>query len=206
MSTLSQLVTATRDELSEPTADFWTDTEIKRWINRANYDLADVAGIESATSSTITTADGTESYSTPTGFGLIEQVEFVDTDDSTNFFVMSPISIEDKIDGHAQPETYYLLGDKIFVSPVPDGVYTLRLWYYKAGVTLSADGDTPIIPAKYHDLLTLFAVSQAKRKADDPAWLTYLEDYVAGRNGMVEYLRNKGQGNRFQHVIDIDPY
>lgn len=204
MSTLAQLITAVRDEVSEPTAGFWSDAEITRWINRANYDLAAVAGIESATSGTITTIDGTESYTTPTGFGLVEQVEWVDPNNSDTFLLLTPMAVENRVDGKGQPTGFFILGDLLFLTPKPDAAYTLRVWFYKAGVTLTLTTDTPIIPSRYHDLLTLFAVSQAKRKADDPAYTTYLSDYISGRNGMVAYLRQKGQGNRFSQVIDTD--
>lgn len=204
MTTLAQLRTAVRDEISEPTPGFWSNAEIDRWLNRANYDLADAAAVESSTSSTVTTVSGTASYALPTGFGQVQQVEFVDPSDATAFRLLQPFDISERIDQVGEPEGYYILGGLLFISPTPDAVYSIKLWYYKAGVTLALDADVPIIPSKYHDLLTLFAVSQAKRKADDPAYVTYLDDYVAGRNGMIEFLRNKGQGNRFGQVVQWD--
>lgn len=201
---LGQIRTAVRDEISEPTAGFWSNAEIDRWINRANYDLVDAAGIESASAQTITTIDGTESYSLASDAGLVEQVELVDKTDSTEFTILRPLSLEQRdTDGKSEPVGYYVNGTKLFVVPVPDGVYTLRVWYTRAGVTLSADSDTPIIPARFHDLLTLFAVSQAKRKGDDPAYQTYLQDYVAGKEGMVAYLRSRGLGAN-PRILDLD--
>lgn len=204
MSTLVQIVTAVRDEISEPVPGFVTDVELKRWINRAHYDLIEVAGIESATSQSITTASGTESYALATDVGLVEQVELVDTANATLFTLLRPLSIERRdTEGKGKPAGYYVLEGKLYVVPLPDDVYTLRVWYTRAGVTLVNDADVPIIPARYHDLLTLFAVSQAKRKGDDPAYVTYIQDYVAGREGMVAYLRARGV-SADHRIVDLD--
>lgn len=204
MSTLAQLVTAVRDEVSEPVSGFVSDVEVKRWLNRANHDCVDAAGIQSTTSQTITTVNGTEQYSLSSDAGLVEQVELVDASDSNLFTVLRPLSIEQRdTDGKGEPLGYYVVENKLVVVPVPDGVYTLRVWYTRAGVTLSADGDVPIIPARFHDLLTLFTVSQAKRKGDDPSYVTYLQDYVSGRDAMVAYLRNRGMGTN-PRILDLD--
>lgn len=204
MSTLAQLVTAVRDEISEPTPGFVSDAEVKRWLNRANYDLVDAGAIESTTSQSITTVDGTEQYALESEAGLVEQVELVDASVSTEFTILRPLSLEERdTDGTGEPRGYYVVENKLVIVPVPDSTYTLRVWYTRSGVTLSADADVPIIPARFHDLLTLFAVSQAKRKGDDPAYVTYLQDYVSGRDGMVAYLRQRGLGAN-PRILDLD--
>lgn len=204
MSTLSQLRTAVRDEISEPTPGFVSNAEVDRWLNRAHYDCVDAAGIESTSSQSITTADGTEQYNLSSDAGLVEQVELLDASDNTLFTILRPLSVAERdTDGKGEPLGYYVIENKLVVVPIPDGIYTLRVWYTRAGVTLTNDSDTPIIPARYHDLLTLFAVSQAKRKGDDPAYVTYLQDYVSGRDAMVAYLRGRGLGTN-RRVIDLD--
>jgi hypothetical protein len=203
MATLLDIVTAVRDEISEPQPGFVSDTELKRWINRANYDLADAAGVESTTAQTITTSTDVESYALNADAGLVEQVERVDPSNSNLFTILTPLSLAERASDHGSPRGYFVLGSSLYTVPKPDAAYTLRVWYARIGVTLVADGDTPIIPARFHDLLTLFAVSQAKRKGDDPAYLTYLQDYVAGRDGMVVYLRARGSADG-RRIIDLD--
>lgn len=204
MSTLAQLRTAVRDEISEPTPGFVSNAEIDRWLNRANYDLIDAAGVEATSAQSITTADGTESYALPADIGMVEQVELLDSADSTIFTILRPLSLSERdTEGKGRPRGYYVLGTSLYLVPTPDAVYTLRVWHTRAGVTLSADGDTPIVPTRFHDLLTLYAVAQAKRKSDDPAYQTYLQDYVAGRAGMVGYLRSRGLATN-RRIIDLD--
>lgn len=204
MATFLELITAVRDEVSEPVEGFVSNVEVKRWLNRANHDCVEAAGIESTTSQSISTIDGTEQYTLSSDAGLVEQVELVDASDTTLFTILRPLSIEQRdTDGRGEPLGYYVVENKLVVVPVPDGVYTLRVWYTRAGVTLTADTDVPIIPARYHDLLTLFAVSQAKRKGDDPSFVTYLSDYVSGRDAMVAYLRSRGLGTNAR-IVDLD--
>lgn len=202
--TLLDIITAVRDEISEPTPGFVSNTEIKRWINRAYYDLLDAARVEATSSQSVTTAAGTENYALTSDAGLVEQVELIDQSDPDAFTILRPLALEERdTDGRGRPQGYYVNGSNLVLVPMPDAVYTGRVWYTRAGITLSADGDTPIIPARFHDLLTLFAVSQAKRKGDDPAYLTYLEDYVAGRQGMVAELRRRGLGAN-RRILDLD--
>ena len=181
-----------------------SNAEIDRWLNRANYDLIDAGAVQSTTSQSITTVDGTETYDLSSDAGMVEQVELVDASDSTEFTVLRPLSIEERdASGKAEPHGYYVQNTKLVLVPIPDAVYTLRVWYTRAGVTLSLDADVPIIPARFHDLLTLFAVSQAKRKSDDPSYVTYLQDYVSGRDGMVAYLRSRGLATN-PRILDLD--
>ena len=201
---LAALVTATRDELNEPTAGFWSDTELKRWINRASMDLAESARLAAATSTTVTTVSGTEKYNLPSDFGAVRQVELVDASNSNDFTELDAMSIDLREDDTGEPTGYYVEDDDLYVIPKPDGVYSLRVWYVKRGTTLSADADTPIIPTEFHDLIVLFAVSQAKRKDDDAAFQVYANDYEAGKRDMMIKLRDRQQSDGFTTVFDSD--
>ena len=202
MSTLLQLRTGVRSEISEPTPGFVSEAEINDWLNFANSDLTIAAGIEATSSQSIATVNGTESYPLASDVGLVEQVELVNNADPTTFTILSPISLSDRVDGKGSPVGWYVIGSNLYLAPLPDAAYTLRVWYSRVGVTLVADSDTPIIPSQYHILLKLYAISQAKRKGDDPAYQTYLQDYVAGRGGMIEYLRNRG-ASVHRRIVDL---
>lgn len=45
------------------------------------------------------------------------------------------------------------LRDRLRVWPVPDGEYTIRGMFYKSPQQLGADGDTPEMPAEFHDVI-----------------------------------------------------
>ena len=199
-----EIRTRVRSEISEPTPGFVSNTEVDDWTNEANTDLLDAAGIQTTTAQSISTVDGTESYDLASDFGLVEQVELVDASDSTEFTILRPLSVQERdASGKAEPHGYYVVGTKLFMVPIPDAVYTLRIWYTRNGVTLALDADVPIIPLRYHHLYVKYDVAQAKRKSDDPAYVTYLQDYVAGRDGMVAYLRSRGLGAN-PRIVDLD--
>lgn len=48
--------------------------------------------------------------------------------------------------------------NKLYVSKIPDKTYTIRGLYRKSPQELSADGDTPEMPARFHDLIVDIAV------------------------------------------------
>ena len=199
-----EIRTRVRSEISEPTPGFVSNTEIDDWTNEANTDLLDAAGVQTTTAQSITTVDGTEQYALASDAGLVEQVELVDASDSTEFTILRPLSVEERhTDGKGEPHGYYVVGTKLSVVPVPDAVYTLRVWHTRNGVTLAADSDEPIIPSRYHHLYVKYDVAQAKRKSDDPAYVTYLQDYVGGRDGMVAYLRSRGLATN-PRILDLD--
>ena len=43
--------------------------------------------------------------------------------------------------------------DEFCPGPIPDAVYTVNGEYYKAAETLSANGDTPALPTRFHDVI-----------------------------------------------------
>lgn len=203
MSTRAQLRTQVRDEIVEPSPGFVSNDEIDRWLNDGLTDLIDVAGIEASSTQSITTVNGTEAYALASGVGVVERVELLDKADTTEFVALRPMSVQERIDGKGSPVGFYVRDGKLVLTPVPDDAYVLRVFSTRAGVTLDADSDVPIIPSRYQRLLVKYAVGESKRKGDDPAFVTYRQDYVAGREGMVSYLRDRGMaaGHR---IIDVD--
>src|SRR3990167_2568625 len=192
MSTLAQLRTQVRDEIVEPSPGFVSNDEVDRWLNEGLVDCLDAADIEAEAVDDITTVDGAESYALASDVGVVERVELLDEDDDTEFVALHPMSIHERIDGEGSPIGFYVRDSLLYPVPIPDDAYDLKAFYTRVGVTLSADGDIPIIPVRYHYLLAKYAVGEAKRKGDDPAYVTYRQDYVDGRTGMVNYLRQRG--------------
>jgi len=191
---LLELRTAVRDELVEATPGFWTDDELDRWINDANRDLTEVAQIPGGPY-TFNTAAGTASYDPPSDFLKVRRLEVDDA-------MLIPLSLDRRMSGSGTPAFYYVYDGKIYLVPTPDAVLGATLWYYKAASTLFADSDTPIIPEQFHRLIVVYAVGQAKRKADDPGYATYVQDYIAGRLDMQQKRSDEGQAERFSVVLD----
>lgn len=192
MTTLANLETQVRDEINESTAGFWTSAELRRYINEGNRILTRAYRLESATPQTINTVDGTESYALASDFAAPVKIELVDdTDDWTS---LRRIDQKERVDGKGEPEAYYIKGTKVYFSPKPDDAYEIRVWYFVKATTLSADGDSPVIPSDYHDLIAKYAIARAKQKDDDPAYQTYDQQFEDGKREMVKDRLEEDEG------------
>lgn len=198
--TLGEMVAAVREELLEPSEGFWKDDEIKRWINRAAKDLARAANIEVGPD-TLPVVAGQESYPLPDDFSSMRRIEAYSLDGDLVAKLM-PIQIDHRTAGKGTPRYYYVWKGLLHLDPIPDSDLNLVLWYHRAQPDLVDDSDTPIIPEEFHELCVLFAVSQAKRKAGDPAYETYAIDYSNGRLDMIQKLKDMGQKERQWVPVD----
>lgn len=66
-----------------------------------------------------------------------------------------------------QPRYAYFYGETIRLFPVPDKAYTFILRYYKKPTDLVNDGDIPLIPSQYIELLIAGATYRTMQVKDD---------------------------------------
>lgn len=194
--TLQEIIKAVRDELLEPTPGFWSDEEITRWINEANNELTEKAKVEAAPY-TFTTTANTSNYSLPSDLYQIKLIKINDN----KIYPASIDVLNSSVIGF--PIYYVVFNNQLYFYPIPDDTYTVRLYYYKKANQLVNTTDVPVLPERYHYLLKLYAISQAKRKADDPAYIVYYNDYLSGKNDMIQNSKIY-QIDRFKVVLDDD--
>ncbi|HEX7022642.1 MAG TPA: hypothetical protein VF171_07280 [Trueperaceae bacterium] len=193
-----------RSELIEPQPGFWTDDELNRWLDEADQDLTEAAQVEAGPFGFSVEA-GVEDYALPADFLYARRVE-------VGGVRLRPGRIDDRrlpsiedllsFPATGSPDTYFIYAGRLHLSPVPAAGAQGSLWYYRGSLGLADDMAEPAIPARYHRLHILYAVAQAKRKADDPAYATYTADYTAGRLAMMQELRDRGEAERFAVVRD----
>ena len=85
------------------------------------------------------------------------------------------------------PHTVTIMPNKnIRLYPTPDTAYKVQFDYYQAVDTLSGDTDTPILPAKFHDLIVYDAVTKYG-KYEEAQLVVALNaaDYESLRNDML---------------------
>lgn len=201
MSNLGQIRTNVRTEILEPTAGFWSDSEINRFINEAADDLTEAARVEAGPQS-IPLVAGTDNYALATDFGRTRYVERETNVGSGLYVPLRAGELADRRSEKAIPTSYFIYNGRIYIAPTPDAAYNVRVWYYAAATTLVLDTDTPVIPTRFHRLLELFAVAQCKRKQNDPAYSTYIADYASGRADMIQKLTNRSQAQSFPVTRD----
>jgi hypothetical protein len=60
--------------------------------------------------------------------------------------------------GRPQVFTIHPNTEAIIIAPVADAAYSLWFDYYRTPQVLAEDGDTPIMPARYHQLIVAWAL------------------------------------------------
>lgn len=144
---------------------------VRNWLNEAQSRIARILELPSLyTTSTITTASGTDTYSLSSDVIRINGITNASSPNELTY-VNDPADINyTNYAGQnmGEPQFYTLSGQSsIRLSPVPDDAYTLTVDYYKSPTTLSGDSDVSALPADYHDVMISYALSRAYRSEDD---------------------------------------
>lgn len=98
------------------------------------------------------------------------------------------------------PYNYSLYNGNIVFDAIPDAVYTYALQYYGRTTTLTADGDTPILPAEDHDTLVYGALMFLTARDKDPQMMGYWQQMYEGK---VRSMRTKNKMNQSESVKKI---
>jgi hypothetical protein len=170
---------------------------VQRWLNEAQHAaIRRVPDRDNLTSSTTSTISGTVAYSLPSDFARLESV--VRTVDRAP---LHPISIDwmDTLSAASGTPQLYALDDQgLNLYPTPDGVYALKLRYWKDPVDMAGDTDVPSLPAAHQDILVSYAVSRAFRAEDDQERaVAFMQDFERGITEMAADRRGEvNDGNR----------
>ena len=179
--TLSDLLADVRSRIDESAASFWTDAELKRWMNQRYRQIAmavrDAHEDFFQTTTTVNLVNGTQEYTLPTDHVAIRRVEV--SFDGTNWYRARPIrqgeiplqNQSTVLQGTTTDPRYYLAGLKIGIAPIPTAASTngLKIWYIQDVTDLSADGDAPSLPTVLHPLISKFAAGDALKKDEEDA-------------------------------------
>lgn len=84
------------------------------------------------------------------------------------------------------PLYWTLIDDDVNFWPTPDANYVITFDYTKDPPDLAADGDTPLLPATFHDILVWGAIKElAYRERNWSARAVALEEYNARMSDMM---------------------
>ena len=105
---------------------------------------------------TLTVSSGnTTPDSTPSDFGIPLTILNTVTDTELRYVDARQVWMED--DASGKITDYYIFADTLTFYPEADSDQDLTMRYYKVWPDLSADGDEPILPSTWHDLITDYA-------------------------------------------------
>jgi len=199
---LSELRTQTRNLLNEDVAGFWLDTQLNSYINlamqRVNSIISSTREDYFTVSATFSTAANTKSYAFPTTCRYIGRLEIYDAADPNSIIKLDELKwprIEANGDWlfiqSGKPQRYIIRGTQFDLYPIPDSVYTLRIYYDASKVDLASDSDAPATPNDYHDMIVYWACVLAKKQNDnDDAGFASI--FNVRKAELIEFLKNRG--------------
>jgi hypothetical protein len=141
----------------------------KVWLNQAQSRIARHVEIrELYTTSSYTTVAGTATYTLPTDFVRATGLQNTSQQYRLTYVDDPNLLREDNLlYQRGSPTSFSFSESGLLLSPIPGSVESLLLTYYKRPADLSADGDTSVLPADYHDLMVSWTLSRAYRSEDD---------------------------------------
>lgn len=152
---LSTLVTRLRQSIGNPSTGDVIDETLKQCINDSYREIGDkYRFFITRKLCTFTTVSGTSSYTLPASNVTLMRV--YDLTNKASMIRMSDGEAqdyrEDESDSstYGKPQYYTHYRDWIRFIPVPDGEYTMEIYYRYVMSDLTADDDTPVLPEPWH--------------------------------------------------------
>lgn len=203
MTTLLECLTDVKARIADTTGKFWSDTNLKRWINQGLKDVARKSEtLEHIDDISVTGGDGTTSYSLATDLFRVHRVTYVITAGSNEWPLEAREMRElDTIWGRNHsyqgyaPSFYAIWGimgidAKIYPFPLASQSGTLKIWGYRLPATVSDDAHVLEIPAGWDNLISLYAEYCALRMDSDPRWQDAKAMYVDELNDLIGLSRS----------------
>lgn len=181
MATLSELRTMVRDRVDEPSAAFWTDPQLNRFINEGAREVAR-RGEVLQTRDEITTVSGVQEYTLPTDVVRVYRVEYQDSSNQIWPLEFRDFNNMDSVwwtrqatTESSRPYWFTMWGYpptlSIVVYPTPNtSDEVLRTFYYSVPDTITDNNATVPCPMGWEDLIVLYAEYVALRKDGDQRW------------------------------------
>lgn len=150
--TLAELRSQARDRADMANSDFISDSELNNYINSSIAELTDllVSTYENdynILTTTFNTVPNQASYPLPADFYKLRGVDSQISND--NWFTLRPFNFNERNRNqdfswgltNGPNIRYRLLGNNIYFSPAPDGIYQVRIWYTPLATKLVNDND-----------------------------------------------------------------
>lgn len=152
MATLVIMRDKLRRQIGNPTTTAVSDGQLVEHLNDAYREIANKYRFHRLRKlCTFDTEIGTSRYGLPTDCSVVLRVR--DTTNEVKLEKFGDRRMADRADAtmQAKPKSYARYRDFVELDPIPDGVYTIELFYKSAITELVADGDVPVIPDSWHE-------------------------------------------------------
>lgn len=213
--TLAEAVAEVRSQLDEATTVFWTDSEIKRWVNAAVRDIARRTETIAIKDTSVAAVPDTKEYNLPVNIARIHKIEFVPTGQNQVYPVqlatrqeMDPIWGLNQNQSGSYPSFAVLWGYtggaatlKMQVFPVPSQAGTFHIYHYLIPPLLATGGSDDAVvltvPQGWEQLIVSYVEYRGRRKDRDPTWQEAKAEYEEEVTRMSEMLRHLHDQQQF---------
>lgn len=159
-------------------------TRLKRWVNQSYREIIDLApwpflDASKEGAAPLTVAD----------LGHVLSVTAVSSDSVLRFLDSRSVTGMDPTRNDTGSPGYWYLEGETTIKVYPAEAGTILVRYRKVPAALSADADTPVLPAEYHDLIVDGTVVRAYKNRDnfEAAQFTR-QEWERGIKGMTHAL------------------
>ncbi|MFQ5582763.1 MAG: hypothetical protein ACE5F3_09095 [Mariprofundaceae bacterium] len=191
-----------RTWLNEATAGFFSDAELNSFINVSNQKLnRTIISYDPnvfTVSSTFSTVAGTKAYTLPADFQKMVRLESYLASDPNDIIKLDEITFP-RIEGggiwpvseNGKPSRYFIRSNQMEFIPIPDAVYTLRIYYDNAKPDLNLDTDIPASPTDFHYLIAMQTAILAVPKNQGDYADNLARMYSEGKESLMESLMGR---------------
>lgn len=189
--TLTNALVQVRDLLDEPTAQFWSNTELTNWMNQGCENFAQRTRTL-RTLEVLPSRSGTQNYIAPSDMYAIYRIEYQPTSTGQVFIYPLDFAGYNEMDQAwgvyqtfpaAWPQQFTLWGNPpnltIRLFPVPDQGGILNVFGYREPVAMVNGTDPVDVLQGYEEAIYEYATYKAKRKDNDPTWQEAKAQYEA---------------------------
>jgi hypothetical protein len=186
-----------RDDLSDQLPDFIS-------LNEALFNrVLRIRPMETIV--TNATVSGTKAYDLPTGYVQMREIH-LDTTPVTSLQYISPEMLYRVWAGSSsgKPDSYSIIGDKIYFGPTPDSAYNYTMTYYKTFDALSDSNTTNWVILNAPDVYLYGALLQAEPFLQNdqriPVWERGLRQALSDLQSQDDKDRHSGSQLRVMNT------
>lgn len=216
---MAEAITAARSVLDDGSATrpFWTDVELRTWINDGVREIARTAEVLLVLRSDLIAVPTVARYALPADVIRLHRIEFAPNVAGGSQIYQVELRTYDELDqiwGIQQnsPSSYpsyaAIWGTPgnmtVQFYPVPSQAGTFNLFYYGMPVNLNTNGTQDSmnlnIPAGWDDMINFYVEYRARRKAKDPSWQEAMGLFQQEMQHLVDVTRSAHDNPRYMQT------
>ena len=205
---VSYVLTSVRSHLYEPTAGFWTDSELMSYFWQAEQEIAlNIRCTQAQTA--ITTVTAQSMYTRPAAYYIdrltwdqvkLKKIDFTDYDALQRVAYGGLYTI-------GRSMHYYEFDDQLGLWPIPSYSAPINVYYVAIPSSYTASGNAFTVPVYFHNMIQDYALYRAFAKDQNQQQATFFkQQWDQGMQRAYTYWRQKTEDDFYRVVKEEDSY